>query len=252
MTLRLGHICRHPIKSVGFETLETTTLSAGRTLPLDREWAVAHDAAKFGPDLDAWAPKMNFLRGVSGPLLMAISAATDESARSLRLSHPAAGSITLRPDDPADCARLIAWLTPLWPDGRPAPAFVARVPGQAMTDMPDPFVSILNTASNRALGQRLGKDLSIHRWRGNLWIDGMEPFAEFALVGRTLAIGTARLEVRQPITRCKATTVDPATGVVDADTLGGLEAGWGHQDFGVYAAVIAGGEIRAGDRVVVS
>ena len=35
-------------------------------------------------------------------------------------------------------------------------------------------------------------------------------------------------------------TVDPATGVSDADTLGGLEAGWGHQDFGVYAEVIAG------------
>jgi hypothetical protein len=47
-----------------------------------------------------------------------------------------------------------------------------------------------------------------------------------------------------------ATAVDPATGMRDADTLGGLEAGWGHRDFGVYAEVVAGGRVATGDAVV--
>jgi uncharacterized protein YcbX len=250
MTLRLAHICRHPIKSAGFETLESVALSPGRALPLDREWAIAHDAAGFGRALDAWAPKRNFLRGVAGPELMAIACETDAAARRVSLHHPRAGRLDVAPDDPADAARLIDWITPLWPEGRPAPAFVATLPGQALTDWPDPFVSILNLASNRALGERLGQDLSIHRWRGNLWLDGLPPFGEFDLVGRTLRIGTAELSVRQAITRCKATSVNPATGVTDADTLGALRQGWGHEDFGVYAVVTAGGTIAVGQPAV--
>ena len=61
-------------------------------------------------------------------------------------------------------------------------------------------------------------------------------------------LGDATLRVREVITRCKATTVDPETGVADADTLGALRDGWGHQDFGVYAEVIAGGRVAVGDR----
>ena len=55
--------------------------------------------------------------------------------------------------------------------------------------------------------------------------------------------------MRERITRCKATTVNPETGRIDADTLGALEAGWGHQDFGVYAEVISGGPVAVGDAV---
>ncbi|PJN96536.1 molybdenum cofactor biosysynthesis protein, partial [Amaricoccus sp. HAR-UPW-R2A-40] len=42
---------------------------------------------------------------------------------------------------------------------------------------------------------------------------------------------------------------NPDTGVIDADTLGALRAGWGAQEFGVYAEVIAGGRVTLGDRL---
>lgn len=249
MTARLARICRHPIKSIGYEELEGVTLTQGRAMPFDREWAVAHERARFGADLAAWAAKPNFLRGVTGHALMAISACTDEAARRVQLTHPAAGTINVAPDAASDAARLIDWLRPLWPSGQPAPAFVARVPGQAMTDWPDPFLSILGCASLNALSERMGQTLSPHRFRGNLWLDGLEPFAEFGLIGRTLRIGQARLEIRQRITRCKATGVNPETGKHDADTLAALRAAWGHQDFGVYAVVTHSGPIAPQDEV---
>ena len=87
----------------------------------------------------------------------------------------------------------------------------------------------------------------MERFRGNVWLDGLAPFAEFDLVGREVRVGGAILRVRERITRCKATTVDPATGISDADTLGALAAGWGHQDFGVYAEVVEGGRVAVGD-----
>lgn len=246
--ITLAHICRHPVKSIGFEELARAPLTTGRVLPFDREWAVAHEAAKFDR-LTEWQPKMNFLRGVAGPELMAIRADLDEGARRLTLRHPTAGEITLAPD--TDGAALIAWLRPLWPTDRPAPARVDHLPGQAMTDMPDPFISILGLSSLRALGQHLGADLSIHRFRGNLWLEGLAPWEEFDLVGKRLQIGAAVLEVRQNITRCLATTVNPATGRADADTLGVLDQYYGHKDFGVYAVAVQSGEVALGDKVVV-
>lgn len=245
--IHLAAIIRHPIKSVGHERITAASLTPGQALPFDRVWAVAHQAAKFGPDLAEWAAKMNFLRGVAGPELMAIRAESDVAARRVTLTHPRAGSLTLAPDDEPQA--LIDWLAPLWPAARPAPAFVVAVEGQALTDVPQPYVSVLNLASNRALGEKLGQDLSLHRWRGNLWLDGLEPFAEFDLLGQTLRIGKAELLVEERITRCRATCVNPETGAEDLDTLAALNAHWGHQDFGVYARVTKAGEIAQGDKV---
>lgn len=244
---RVAHLCRHPVKSAGYEEVDEARLEPGRAFPFDREWAVAHAAARFGDDPGGWQSKLNFLRGWGSAELMAVACTADEPARRLTLTHPRAEALTVSPDDPADAARLVAWLRPFWADTRPEPARVVRVPGQAMTDVPDPFVAVLNLASNRALGQRLGQALSIHRWRGNIWLDGLAPWEEFDLVGRDIAVGEALLRVEVRITRCRATQANPATGRFDADTLGALEEGCGHQDFGVYARVLRGGRVARGD-----
>jgi uncharacterized protein YcbX len=65
---------------------------------------------------------------------------------------------------------------------------------------------------------------------------------------REVQIGDAVFHVRERIARCLATTANPDTGERDADTLGVLKS-WGHQDFGVYAVVLRGGDIKLGDTV---
>lgn len=242
--LTLAHICRHPVKSVGYQEIERVALAPGHPLPFDRTWAVTHEGAGFDQP-EGWEPKLKFLRGWAEGSLQAIRAEFDDATQRITLRHPARPdlSATLPHDGPA----LVDWLRPLWPARRPAPAaLVSRRDGGALTDVPEPYVSILSLTSNRILSQRLGQDLSIHRWRGNLWLDGLAPWEEFDLIGRTLAIGEARLTVEQRITRCRATCANPETGRTDADTLGALEEGYGHIDFGVYARVIQAGDITRG------
>jgi uncharacterized protein len=241
--MTLAHIVRHPIKSHGREELAAVALMAGQCLPFDRHWAVAHDAAKL---TGGWVPCVNFARGAKAQSLMAITVRLDEDTREVTLTHPDAGDITFRPDYPADLHRFLAWVTPLNPPDRAQPAHITSLP-RAFTDSDFPSVSILSLASLRDLSARMGQDLSIHRWRGNLWLDGAEAWAEEAWVGKQLRIGNAVLQVRERITRCKATTADPDTGRVTADTLGGLQSNFGHTDFGVYAVVINGGTLRVGD-----
>jgi uncharacterized protein len=242
MTVRLAQIFRHPIKAYGREPLASVRLSAGQGLPFDREWAVAHEAAQLSP---GWNPCMNFTRGAKAPALMAVTAALDESARRVTLSHPGAGKITVAPDDPIDQARLVAWADPLIPAGRARPMGVVSG-GVALTDSDYPSISILSLTSLAELGARMGIDLSIHRWRANLWLDGAEPWAEWGWIGQRFRLGGAVLEVVERITRCVATTVDPETGTVRGNTLAALDTGYGHQDFGVFARVIDGGDIAIG------
>lgn len=242
----VARLWRHPIKAHGVEAVAAVDLASGTTMPWDRVWAIAHEAARLGGPGE-WSPCMNFSRGATSPELMAVRAVVDEDAGRVTLSHPRQQPLSVDPDAPEDAARLIAWVRPLTGPGRPAPARVVRA-GRGMTDSDFPSISILNRASLEALSQRVGRKLAMERFRGNVWLDGLAPWEEFALVGREMALGQARVVVREPITRCKATTVDPGTGRVDADTLGALAAGWGHRDFGVCAEVIAPGRVAIGDR----
>ena len=247
MTGRVAHIWRHPIKSHGREALQRVSLTKGRTLPWDRTWAVAHDQTRA--DGSEWARCANFSIGAKAPALQAISAQLDQGAREITLSHPDRAAITFRPDD--DPADFLEWVRPFMPVGRAASAKIISVPDRGMTDTDYPSISLLNSASNHAVARQLGQDLSMRRWRGNFCLDGLAPWEEFEWIGKRLRIGSAILLVRARIERCLATAANPATGQRDADTLGALQKGWGHTDFGVYAEVFSSGEVALGDRIEV-
>lgn len=243
MGWRLAHIFRHPIKAHGREALAAVDLAEGRCLPMDRHWAVAHDAALVMP---GWNPCMNFTRGAKTSALQAIHSVWDGGM--LTLTHPDLAPLTFDPDSAAGEAAFLDWVRPLHDAGRAGPVKLVKA-GRGMTDTDFESVSILNLASNAALGAQLAADLGLDRWRANLWLDGMDPWAECDLVGRELTIGAARLRVVEPIGRCRATMVDCATGRIDHDTLSALETARGDTKFGLYAIVTGSGLIRSGDVV---
>lgn len=236
---------RHPIKGHGRETLDRVTLTEGQTMPFDRRWAVAHEMARA--DGSEWAPCAEFSRGAKVPALMAINATTDEAAGTVTLTHPERPDLTFDPD--TEDRAFLDWVRPLMPENRAQSTRIVRVEGRGMTDTDFPSISLINLASNEALAEKMGQDLSPLRWRGNIHLTGLPAWAEFDWVGKTIRIGTAELEVREPIVRCLATTANPATGERDADTLGALDSFCGHQDFGIYAVVTKTGDITTGDTV---
>lgn len=236
---------RHPIKGHGRETLDRVTLTEGQTMPFDRRWAIAHEAARA--DGSEWAPCAEFSRGAKVPALMAIDTTTDEATGTVTLTHPDRPALTFDPD--TEARAFLDWVRPLMPENRAQSTRIVRVEGRGMTDTDFPSISLINLASNDALAEQMGQDLSPLRWRGNIHLTGLPAWKEFDWVGKTIRIGTAELEVREPIVRCLATTANPATGERDADTLGALKSFCGHQDFGIYAVVTKTGDITTGDTV---
>ncbi|WP_412505385.1 MOSC domain-containing protein [Roseovarius sp. SYSU LYC5161] len=239
----LAALWRHPIKGHGREPLESVTLTAGQTMPWDRRWAVAHDAARITGD--TWAPSVNFSRGAKVAALMAIEARCDESSGKVTLTHPDLAPLTFDPDHEDEA--FLDWIRPVMPPERAQSARIHRVEGRGMTDTDYPSVSVINLASNADLSEKTGREVSSRRWRCNLHLDGLEPWAEFDWVGRTLRIGEAEITVHERILRCPATTANPETGQRDLDTLEALKTHFGHQDFGVYAEVTRGGRVTLGD-----
>ena len=247
---QIAALWRHPIKGHGREELSRLTLTEGQTVPWDRRWAVAHEAAKT--DGSEWSPCANFSRGSKVAALMAITAKSHEDEGKITLSHPQRPDVCFDPDQEMDVQHFLDWVKPLMPADRAQSARIVRVPDRGMTDTDYPSVSLINLASNDALSQTMGQDISPLRWRCNIHFDGFAPWEEFNWIGKTLRVGGALLSIREPILRCLATTANPATGMRDADTLQTLNSTWGHQDFGIYAEVIQSGDIHVGDTVEVN
>ncbi len=247
----VAHLWRHPIKSHGREALNAVNLAAGQTMPWDRVWAVTHEASKFDLANPAWVACQNFMLGTRTPALAGLWAKLDEATATITLTHVDLGSVTFAPDDAADAARFLNWIAPLCPPDRAQPAAIAKVPGRGMTDTNFPSVSIMTHASHNAVAQQLGQDIVPERWRGNIWLDGVAAWEELDWIGTMIRVGGTMIAIREPIVRCLHTASNPQTGRRDADTLGALKSGWGHQNFGVYGEVIAGGDIRIGDKIEV-
>lgn len=251
MTAQLAEIRRYAIKSIGGERLDRVHLQPATRLPGDREWAVLHEAgernaraSETAGEPDRWLPKSCFLRGVTSASLQAIGGGWQNDRITLR--HPSRPEISFSPETEGD--RLIDWLRPLWPADEPAPTRLVK--GAAVwTDVKHPWVSILSLDSLAALETAVGQPLGVDRWRGNLWVKGWEPFAERDLIGQTIRIDGVQLCIKQPITRCQATSANTETGLRDIDMVEALNRLYDHSNFGVYAEVVAGGDIATGDKV---
>lgn len=243
---QLAGIRRHPVKGLGDETLDRVTLSAGRHVPLDRVWAVAHGRSAFDPAAPEWVARKNFVVQANSPELSRIACAAGEASGRLSFTHPALGALDADPE--AEGAKIAEWIAPIAAGSGPGPYALVRLPGGGvLTDVATAHVSIGNLASLRALEEIAGRRLAEIRFRMNLWLDGFAPWAEFDWIGEVISVGAARLRVTAPVTRCTAPEANPETGARDIAVTKLLHARFRHMDFGVYAQVETGGAVAVGD-----
>ncbi len=252
--LTVSAIYRHPVKSVGAESLETVTLSLGRALSADRLYAVTHGASEFNHDAPAWARCRNFLRVTHCPQLAAAAVAFDPDTHIFTARHADREEITADLTTEVGRAALAEWLGPLAERTQPGPHHVVSVPGRALTDADAEAVSLMSAASLRALSEQMSIPLDPRRFRGNFWIDGdgFAPWAELEWTGREIRLGAARLKVIEPIVRCAATAANPDTGARDVAPTQELSRMFrdhpiGEPVFGMLAEVVQGGEVCVGD-----
>ena len=246
---QLTAITRFPVKGFGPDRLDQIEIQPGQTLPFDRAWAIENGPGGFDPAHPVHVKKTNFLMLARQAGLAQLACRFDAEAQTFAVRFPDGDETTIALGDAASHAPLSARLEDLLGDEVRGALRIAHAPGQALTDIPDPFVSLINAASVRDLEARTGHAIDPLRFRGNLLIDGLEPWAEFDWIGRAVQIGGARLHGQSRIRRCAATSVNPATAERDIDLPAALMAHYGHADCGIYLSVEAGGVVAVGDDV---
>ena len=112
-------------------------------------------------------------------------------------------------------------------------------------------ISIINLASVRDLAERIGVTINPLRFRANIYIDGLAPWAEFDWIGQEIAIGPVRFKPNRKTKRCGATEVNPETAKRDLRVPMLLRDHLGHVDCGIYAEVLSNGRIVSGSTVQV-
>ena len=89
---------------------------------------------------------------------------------------------------------------------RGPPKVLAAPEGFRFTDSRKKYVSLINLASVAAIEDWLGAPVDPLRFRGNLHVEGLAPFAEFDLPGRVLRSDSGvRLKATKRNERCAAT-----------------------------------------------
>lgn len=244
-------IYRYPVKGLTPERLDGVTLARGETLPFDRAYAIENGPGRFDPDAPRHLPKIAFLMLMRDERLATLRSSFDEETRTLTISR--GGKPVVRGGlDTALGRQLIEQFMAAYMKAelRGAPRIV-QAPGHSFSDVTAKCVHIVNLASVRELERATGRKVDPLRFRANIYVDGLAPWVELGWVDKEIGIGAARLAAFARTQRCEATNVDPETGARDMAIPAALLRTWGHQDFGIYAKVTAGGAIAAGTLVAV-
>jgi uncharacterized protein YcbX len=240
---------RYPVKGLSPQALARATLAPGQTVPADRLYAIENGPSGFDPERPAYFPKQRFLMLMRNERLAALRTDYDEASHTLTIhwqGRQAARGDLRTAQGRAAIERFFASYCADELRGAPKVLFGE---GHSFSDVAKKVLSIINLASVAAVENAAGAPVNPLRFRGNIYVEGWPAWREFDLIGRELAVGGARVKVVKRIMRCAATEVDPDTGIRDLSIPRMLMQSFGHADCGVYAEVVAGGDVAVGDRI---
>lgn len=226
--MQLSALYRYPLKSARGESLASSPLEA-LGLRGDRRWMLVEpESGRFLTQrLLPQMSQLTALYNADGGLSLS---APGFGSLEVALPHPDEGlrGVTiwrdsLRVPDAGDAAA--EWLSAFI--GRPcrlvqAPESRTRQvdtayaqPGDRVA-FPDGFpLLLIGQASLDDLSARVGRPLEMLRFRPNLVVEGSAPYAEDEW--KRIRIGDLEFEVAKGCSRCILTTIDPGTGVRNAD-----------------------------------
>jgi uncharacterized protein len=249
---QIASLYRYPVKGLTPEPLPRMTLAAGQTFPADRRYAIENGPTGFDPAAPVWLAKTHYSMLMRNERLAALRSHFDDATHRLTIRERGEIVASENLETAEGRAAIEAFFAERFAGELRGPPKILSGGGYSFSDLAKKVVSIINHGSVKAVEDIVGRPVHPLRFRANLYVSGWPAWHEFELLDQTLAIGEARLKVVKRTVRCAATNVDPDTAVRDLNIPHALMQRLGHADCGVYAEVIAGGEIATGDDVTVS
>ena len=105
-------------------------------------------------------------------------------------------------------------------------------------------VSLINTQSINDFQQKTDKKVEISRFRGNIYIDGIEPWKEREWIGKIIKINNVSFKVKKNIPRCVAINLKPQTDDNSHNLLQLLKKTYDHFEMGIYLTALDDGQLN--------
>lgn len=286
---RITGLYRYAVKGLGADGLTRVTLeSPGETFPDDRRFALLlqQNQAKFDQDSPEWLHKENFLCAFSDANFMSKFRSSYRIVHAHGLSHAEpCDSLTTNPSqstqrilsiqDRATMEKLLGPIDLATKEGRNMLGkFFSIKSGKQVTCVASTekqhghqfgntssgvkargdtrTIHIINAETVKDLSAKINLTLNPTRFRPNVVVSGLKPWAEFGWVGRSIQIGNSKLSVIKQTVRCEGISVDPLDPDTVLDIPGILVKEFPEYGpyFGVYAVVDEPGTMSVGDTVV--
>lgn len=241
-------ICRYPVKGLSADRIERTAVETGKCIAFDRAYAIENGGRSFDPFNPKHLSKSKFLMLMSHEKLATLDTRFDDETQILEVLRDGKQVAKGKLDDRTGCQLLEQFFGAYMADALRGSPRIVHAPDHSFSDAPAQYVSLINLASVRDLERVVGKPVDPMRFRGNIYVEGLDPWAEFDWIGRTVTTaGEASFRCAERIGRCAATNVDPSTGARDMSIPRTLMQAFGHMDLGVFLEVTADGSIAVGD-----
>ena len=241
-------IHRYPVKGLSPDELDSVEVCADQGLPFDRSYAIENGTHDFDPINPKYFPKAKFLQLMSNEQLAALETTFDPQTQTLKVlrngKQVAAGNLSL----PIGRQLLEQFFVAYLGSAARGTPRVVSADNHHFADVPDNFISLINLASVRDLERVAGRPVDPLRFRGNIYVDGWEPWAEMSLTGHMLSTPNGvTFTVVEPITRCAAINVDPSNGNRDMQLPRLLSDVFGHECCGLYLSALSDGKLSVSD-----
>jgi len=239
----------YQVKGLSPEPLTRAALDAGQTVPADRRYAIANGPLDFDPAYPKHFPKIRFLMLMRDERLAALHSHFDDSSNTLRIATNNAEVARGDLSTTAGRTAIEDFFAANFTKELKGPPKILEAPGHSFSDVAAKVVSIINLSSVSEIENAVGQPVDPLRFRANLYVRDWPAWHELELMGKEIRVGDVRLRVTRNIVRCAATNVDPMTTERDMNIPKTLMDRFGHTHCGVYAEVVAGGEVAPGDKI---
>ena len=253
MTVELKAIKRYPVKGLRGIDMPSATITAHKMITDDRRFVIGTQSSLGQDGVQEWARKSNFLQLVNTPKLTELGTEYDESTCTLTILRNGRAICKGKLDDAMGRTVIEDFLKAFLKNDVAGTPKIYSAPDTQFGDMKEPYISILNLASIRDFGTRIVQaDVDPMRFRGNLLIDGLAPWKELEWEeGQIIKINGASFRFIHPITRCKATSVNPDTAISDINVPLMLRKGVNHLYMGVYVEALEDVTLTPGNSITI-
>ena len=249
MNCKIKHINYCPVKSLSFQSVNSCKITKNLGMANDRIFAFTRGIDSKKADIFEKKPNErklnNLLTLKNSPVLNKYNFIY--TSEKLTLIHKEKELISISPDNLKERSLLSNKLIDL-EDSLIKPIFLLKNQDFPFYDTSHSnkvfnSISLININSIKDFEKKINQKIELQRFRGNFYVDGIEPWEERNWINKTIKINNVSFKVEKNIPRCVAINLKPKTDDNSLNLLQSLKKSFNHFDMGIYLTALDDGTV---------